>query len=178
MKELLRQKLIIKRKYFQNVRREVADEQIAFNFLEGYGGLDSFFVYNSFGSETGTALIIDRLLKADKRVYLPRVEGDKMVVVPYGRTVKGTFGIEEPLGEPYTGRVDVTVTPLLAVNGRGFRVGYGKGYYDRFFKENQTLRVGLGYDFQREEFPEDEWDERLDALITERGIYYFGNTRD
>lgn len=128
------------------------------------------------GTEAETSQIIAELLKEDKRVCLPRVEGKEIVAVPYGKTIKGAYGIAEPVGEPFLGDIEVTVTPLLCVNERGYRIGYGGGYYDRYLKNHKTLRVGLGYAFQLEEFKEDEWDERLDAFVTERGIYYFGKT--
>ncbi len=47
--------------------------------------------------------------------------------------------------------------PLLAVNERGYRIGYGKGFYDRFLKGRSTVKVGLGYAFQIENFTEDTW---------------------
>lgn len=174
MKDELRYKLKVKRRYFQGVRREYADEVILNYFLSAYENYDDFFIYNSFGDEADTKKIISALLKTGKNVYLPRVEGENIVAVPYGRLKKGAFGIEEPAGQAYNGKIDVTVIPLLAVNERGFRIGYGKGFYDRFLKNVKTLKVGLGYSFQIEDFKEDEWDEPLDELLTERGIYGFG----
>ncbi len=176
-KQELREKLKIKRKYFQGYRREVADNVILENFISAYGGFDSFLIYNSFGYEAGTGLIVSELLKADKRVYLPRVENGGIVAVLYGETKLSPLGIYEPVGQAYDGKIDVTVAPLLAVNARGFRIGYGGGFYDGFFKNNVTLRVGLGYFFQSEEFAEDAWDEKLDTFCCERGIYHFGNTK-
>lgn len=174
MKDELRYKLKIKRKYFQGVRREVADENILYNFTAAYGGFKSYFVYNSFGSEASTQLIIKYLLAEGKDVYLPRVEGENIVPVPYGETRKDAFGVEEPTGQAYSGEIDVTVVPLLAVNERGFRIGYGKGFYDRYLKNRKTRKVGLGYSFQIENFKEDLWDEPLDEFLTEKGIYKFG----
>lgn len=174
MKDELRYKLKIKRKYFSGVRRDTADIAIAEEFLNAYSGYDSFFIYNTFSTEADTSLIIKALLTAGKRVYLPRVEGENIVPVPYGNLKKGAFGIYEPEGQAYTGSIDVTVIPLLAVNEEGFRIGYGKGYYDRFLKTAETLKVGLGYFFQIEDFRRDEWDVRLDSFVCERGIYNFG----
>ncbi len=173
-KEEIRYKLKIKRKYFSGVRREFADGAILDNFLNAFLSYDSFFIYNSFSTEADTKGIIAELLSAGKKVYLPRVEGDKMVAVPYGETKAGSFGIEEPAGKPYKGKIDVTVIPLLAVNERGFRIGYGKGFYDRYLKKDKrTKKVGLGYSFQIENFEEDKWDVPLDLFLCEKGIYYY-----
>ncbi len=93
--------------------------------------------------------------------------------MPYSTTKIGAFGIEEPEGQAYSGDIDVAVVPLLAVNSKGYRTGYGGGYYDRYLKNSSAYKVGLGYFFQIEEFENDDWDVKLDCLITETGIIYF-----
>ena len=174
MKDELRYKFKILRKYFSGVRREEADRAIYECFFAAFSAYDSFFVYNSFGTEADTRAIIEGLVSAGKKVYLPRVEGKNIVPVPYGECSRGAFGVDEPVGEPYTGVPEVTVVPLLAVNNQGFRLGYGGGYYDRYLKDTATLKVGLGYAFQlTDELSPDEWDEPLDMFICERGIYRF-----
>lgn len=180
-KDEIRYKLKIKRKYFEGVRREYADLAILDNFTAAFSGSDSFFVYNSFGTEASTELIIKELLKLGKAVYLPRVEGENIVPVRYfgGDGLKnGAFGIQEPCGQAFYGEIDITVIPLLAVSGAGYRVGYGKGFYDRFLRGKETKKVGLGYYFQFDDFAPDAWDEPLDIFICEKGIYNFGNATD
>ena len=173
-KEEIRYKLKIKRRYFQGVRRDFADEVISENFIAAYGHFDSFLLYSAIGDEARTSLIEEKLLNLGKRVFFPRVEGENILPVPCGQMKEGEFGILEPTGQAYTGRIDITVVPLLAVNERGYRVGYGKGFYDRFLKTAKTKPVGLGYSFQLDEFEEDEWDEPLDEFICEKGIFKFG----
>ena len=179
-KDELRYKYKIKRKYFQHSAREVADGAICDALFAELGGYESFFIYYSFGAEADTHAIIGNLLKSGKRVYLPRVEGDNMLAVRYtgdaDKLVKNSFGIYEPQGEAAEERIEVCIAPLLAVNPKGYRLGYGGGYYDRFFKQNKgVLKVGLGYYLQyTEDFTEEEWDEPLDKFISERGIMYFG----
>lgn len=173
MKNELRYKLKTKRRYFGEILRLEADRAILETFLEAFSKYDSFLIYNSFSTEARTDLIIKELLAIGKRVYLPRVEGENIVAVPYGKQEKGAFGIEEPQGEAFTGDIEVTVVPLLAVNSRGFRIGYGGGFYDRYLKDKSTLKVGMGYGFQIEEFQEDKHDVPLDLYLCERGIYNF-----
>lgn len=180
MKDELRYKYKIKRKYFQHSQREVADGVIADRLMELFGAMTSFLVYYSYGAEADTHALISRLLAAGKEVYLPRVEGDGIVAVPYtgdeGALKKSAFGIMEPTGQAYGGEVDVIITPLLAVNARGFRLGYGGGYYDRYFSSRPGgVKVGIGYFLQyAEEFEEEERDVPLDLFVCERGITYFG----
>ena len=156
---------------FPGERRESADAAISDIFLKAYGGLQSYFIYNSFSSEADTKHIINSLLSSGKRVYIPRVEGEDIVAVPFGNMRRGAFGIEEPEGQAYFGDTDITVIPLLGINSRLFRIGYGKGFYDRYLRDRHTVKVGLGYSFQRAEFKEDEWDIPLDAFICEKGIF-------
>ena len=174
-KEELRYKLKIKRKYFQGIRREYADLAIRDDFIAAFKDEESFFIYNSFSTEADTSGIIKELVDMGKRVYIPRVEGENIVPVPYGgKLAVGAFGIGEPEGQAYTGDIDVTIVPLLAINNSGFRTGYGKGFYDRYLKTAKTKKVGLGYSFQIEDFKEDGWDEPLDMFLCEKGFYYYG----
>lgn len=179
-KDDLRYKYKIKRKYFQHSAREVADGAICDLVLQALGGYESFFIYYSFGSEADTRAIIAKLLSLGKRVYLPRIEGESIVAVRYfgdeDRLIKNKYGICEPCGQAANEQIQVCLAPLLAVNQNGYRLGYGGGYYDAFFRENKRiLKVGLGYFLQfTEDFTAERWDEPLDKFISERGIIDFG----
>lgn len=174
-KNAIRSEMKILRKNFSGGERAAADAAVANFFLREFGGAESFFIYNGFSSEARTDLITAELAKAGKSIYLPRVEGGDMVAVPLGGEMKkGAFGISEPDGSPYNGVAQVTVVPLLCVNPRGFRIGYGGGYYDRYLRDKKTLKVGMGYGFQMKDFPEEPFDVPLDAFVCERGITFFG----
>lgn len=183
MKEQLRYKYKVKRKYFQHSAREVADGAISDIILTAFAHNGSFLIYYSYGSEADTHALIARLISAGKSVYLPRVEGENIVPVRYfgdeTDLVKNGYGIYEPQGQAFDGRIEVCITPLLAVNPRGYRLGYGGGYYDRFFTGNpQILKVGAGYFLQyTDEFEEENFDKPLDLFVCERGIIDFGRAK-
>lgn len=180
MKEEQRYKYKVKRRYFQHSAREVADGAISDAVLEVFGAFDSFFVYYSYGSEADTRALIDRLLNAGKKVFLPRVEGKDIVAVQYDGDkdglIKNSYGIFEPKGQAYNKPIDVCITPLLAVNPKGYRLGYGGGYYDRYFGAHpEILKAGIGYFLQyTDEFVQEEGDYPLDIFVCERGIINFG----
>lgn len=180
MKEELRYKYKVKRRYFQHSAREVADGAIFDAVCEALGAFDSFFVYYSYGSEADTHALIERLLAFGKRVFLPRVEDRDMVAVEYfgdeDKLIKNSYGIYEPQGQAFKGKIDVCITPLLAVNSKGYRLGYGGGYYDRYFSAHpDILKVGTGYFLQyTDEFTEEGCDVPLDIFVCERGIINFG----
>jgi 5-formyltetrahydrofolate cyclo-ligase len=118
----------------------------------------------------------------------PRCVGNKLVwhqvnIAKFSATmVKGAFGILEPL--PSLPLIDVTAvdlifTPTLACDCQGFRLGYGAGYYDRFFadvndcdRRGHSYRVGVLF---AETFgvaiPKDPWDIPMQAVCTETGIH-------
>ena len=74
---------------------------------------------------------------------------------------------------------DVVLVPLIAIDGRGTRLGRGKGHYDRALirlKKNGARLVGVGWPLQRleEMIPADEWDVPLDAFASPAGLETFG----
>lgn len=135
----------------------------------------SFFLYLSVGTEAGTELILEGLLAADKPVCAPRVTGGEMRSVPYAEPLSaGKFGISEPPCGEET-ECEVALAPLLAADGEGNRLGYGGGYYDRYFLAHPAvLRVGLCYEGQLlPRVPHGEGDVPLDAVLTEKGLHVF-----
>ncbi|TDO19207.1 5-formyltetrahydrofolate cyclo-ligase [Pedobacter duraquae] len=88
---------------------------------------------------------------------------------------KSTFNILEPRSEEvYKGLIDLVVVPLLAFDKCGYRVGYGKGFYDRFLEGSDALKVGLSFFEAVDEISDvDALDVRLDLCITPDKIYYF-----
>lgn len=97
---------------------------------------------------------------------LPRVLDDQnMKFYPAENLAPGAFGIPEPQGDQEI-VPDVIVVPMLCFCD-GYRVGYGKGYYDRYLSSHpQCLRVGIAYDEQEGIFTPQAWDERLDVIVT------------
>ena len=97
-----------------------------------------------------------------------------MLSVPFAPLEKGAFGIPAPRGGEDTA-CEVCVTPLLAVDERGVRLGYGGGYYDAYFaRRPQTVRVGYCFEAQRTRLlPEEAWDKPLHAVVTEAGVHRF-----
>lgn len=158
-------------------RREAAhcishDEAIARTVLERYRAAQRFFVYISVRSEVATDRLIAALLEAGKEVCVPRIEAGRMLAVPYAKLVRGAFGIPAPEGGEDM-PCDVALTPLLAFDNEGYRLGYGGGFYDAYFaRRPETMRVGLAYCAQRaDRLPHEEWDVPLHAVVTEEGIF-------
>ncbi len=90
----------------------------------------------------------------------------------------GPYGIQEPLPSlPTLGpeEVDLILVPAVACDYRGFRVGYGGGFYDRLFSRTEwadTPTIGIVFDFAYlAQVPADPWDCPVQAVCTERGLF-------
>lgn len=168
---------LMKKRRSENENRDVKEELMIRAFFEsGLAEKESFFVYLSYSSEARTDKLIERLLALGKKVYCPRVEGERMLAAPFSEDMAlSEFGIREPTGEPYEGKIDVAVVPLLAVDGQGRRIGYGGGYYDRFLKTGVCgVAIGWCYDFQIFEtpLPTEERDEPLDGVVSDKRTFF------
>ena len=144
---------------------------------------EGVFVYCSFAAEADTRGIIRELLARGKRVYLPRTEGREMFAVRYtgGEIRTGKFGIPEPVGAETADKPDACILPLLAADGQFRRLGYGGGYYDRYFsrKGADLYKIGLCYDFQIVgEVPSEPHDVLLDALVTDARVLLRASSED
>lgn len=129
----------------------------------------NFFVYNSIKNEVDTFEIIDRLLKMGKTVSYPVISKDNLVsAIPTSNEYeKDCFGCKIPKEYKVMDKVDVAVIPLLACDENKNRVGYGKGFYDRYLKGKKCIKIGLAYDFQVvENLVPNPWDVPLDYIIT------------
>ena len=130
--------------------------------------------YFAFGSEVRTDMIVSEARKLGKLVALPRVEGDSISFYELSNgmhLVKGRFGIMEPLPQVRVKNMDLLVVPGIAFDKRGYRLGYGKGYYDKFLSKNPVTPVGLAYSLQIfEKLPHGKHDRRMAAIATEKGV--------
>lgn len=107
----------------------------------------------------------------------PKVESESVMrFYPLDQLERGAFGILEPKGEK-SGQQEVIpsmiIVPLVAFCD-GYRKGYGKGYYDRYLQNHsQSLRVGIAFDQQEASFIHEQWDQRLDVIITETRVLIY-----
>jgi len=138
-------------------------------FLETFP-CETVLAYASFDGEVETADLRAVLRNRGKNVLLPRVEGEKLVTVPDPgdeALVKSALGVPEPQGPPRTGPIDLILVPGLAFDVHGRRLGFGKGYYDRFLADHpESLRAALAFSFQIfPDIPSEPHDQPVHILI-------------
>ena len=113
-----------------------------------------------------------RKWSVQKQILLPVVIGNELELRRYTGPQdlkKGAYGIEEPVGEPFTdyASVDLAIIPGVAFDAHGNRLGRGKGYYDRLLPRlPHTYKIGICFPFQLlEEVPTEALDVRMDEVL-------------
>lgn len=161
-KELLKKRNELSQKYL-SLKSKLAVKMIENHekFLEA----NTVAIYYAFGSE----LDLSSLLKHQKTFLLPRIQDQNMIFVEVSKDtqfVKCKFGVLEPLGLAFSGTIDFMIVPMLGINKENYRIGYGKGYYDRYLL-NQRPRfcLSIALDFQEITFQPSLFDQVVDAYI-------------
>lgn len=136
----------------------------------------SMMGFASIRNEVDLSFLLEKEKKKGKTILLPRVEENVNIEAVEFRgwehTIPGSFGISEPLGPIFSPeKIDVILVPGLVFDPNGYRLGYGKGYYDRFLRRlgKKTFLCGVCYEFQVVEnvFPH-EADVPVDWIVTEK----------
>ncbi len=135
----------------------------------------SLALYSPIYNEVDTSDIFLMARRREKQVYYPRVAGEHLHFVPIssaGQLVPGAFGVLEPAADLKTSQQvpDLILIPGVAFDRCGHRLGYGRGFYDRYLAccSDNAVRVGFSYSFQlRNALPADAHDQSLDVLVTD-----------
>lgn len=136
----------------------------------------SIMAYFPINNEVDLRPLIEKMILTGKTILLPRVEaGGEILAVElkdWEETRIGQLGIREAIGPGFEmEKIDVVLTPGLAFDANGYRLGYGKGYYDRFLKNlsSKAFKCGVAFEFQVLDniFPHDN-DVPVHWIVTEK----------
>ena len=179
-KRALRREARARRDGLSPEERERMSDEVAENVvaLPAVADATTVMAFSSFGSEVDTGPIIERLERDGRRVSLPRVEGRDIVAVAYrsgDRVIPTSFGAMEPAGGEKVApeEIDLVIVPGLAFDRSGHRVGYGRGFYDRYLAalRPDALTVGICFSVQLvDEVPQGRSDRPVDLVVTEHGL--------
>jgi 5-formyltetrahydrofolate cyclo-ligase len=179
-KKKIRKDILSVRNALPQSEREAMSRNICRRFTRLPVALDSasVMIFLSFGSEINTDYIIEWLWKQKKKVLVPlcKPETREMDIFPiasFADLEPGYFGIREPKKElrPPVAKavIDLVVVPAVAFDRRGYRVGYGGGYYDRFLAGMDVPTIGLAFDCQIiTAAPVDKYDLAAQGIVTEK----------
>lgn len=185
----LRKIYIDKQRNLDGAERKRKNERVAANFFQNFDSseinfLHCFIAIEKFG-EVDTSLIFKRIWKGFPKVetIVPRVdfqtgEIENPRLTPAAKLVENRWGVSEPDGVETieTKAIDVCLIPLLCFDRQGSRVGYGKGFYDRFLIDcrHDCLKIGLSYFAPVTEISDaQDFDVKLDYCITPEKIFDF-----
>ena len=140
-------------------------------------------VYVSYNSEVDTINIIKYFL-GKKIVAVPKIENNIMnfyLINSLSDLKEGTFGILEPISNKIVTEFTntVSITPGICFSKEFYRIGYGKGFYDKFYSmHNNIYKIGLTYDeCLIDTFTYDNFDKPLDEIITPTKILVKSNKK-
>lgn len=185
-KECIRKKALMLRDRMTETERSRKSRIIIEKVMETpvYRRAEIILAYVNYRSETQTDIFIDHALKAGKRVYCPKVSGEEIdfyAIDTMKELTDGYKGIKEPPAHAERLLCDkdiregknMMLMPGCAFDKKRSRIGYGKGYYDRYLEKHRGLQtVAVCFECQVQEWiPSDEYDKKPDMIITEVTIY-------
>ncbi len=176
-KQIIREQMLILRNQVdgQSYDRLSLKAQKRLIAAPGFQQAGTLALYSPIRHEVATDQLFSSALTAGKQIYYPRVCGDNLEfcrVFSGDDLVAGAFGVAEPIGEATiaVADLDLVVVPGVAFSYDGFRLGYGRGFYDRQLagRPATTIAAGLCFDFQLvSQLPIEEHDQQLDYVVTE-----------
>ena len=176
-KAALRKHLLEKRDAISDEFRNISSNKIYQNLkqVDSYINSHNIACYFSIGSEIDTYDIMLDILKQGKNILLPKIVDNnlKFYVIPdLGKLEKGEFGIMVPKDScKEMEKIDCILIPTIGISRSGDRLGYGKGYYDKFLSSIDAVKIALTYSKQIvKSVPTESHDIKIDLIITEDEI--------
>lgn len=169
-KDFLSQRLNLNIEEYKKLNKNIFDRILKILSKKNF---NSIAMYYPFKKEVDLLKLMDVL--KDKDILFPKVFGKEMEFIKINSLndfKKGKFGIMEPEGEFYDKQIDIYLIPGLAFDKQLYRLGYGGGYFDKYFAKHQrTLLIGVCFDFQiLEKLPILNHDIKMDMIVTEKRI--------
>jgi 5-formyltetrahydrofolate cyclo-ligase len=140
-------------------------------------------IYLSFSNEVDTFLIIEALQKLGKKIVVPYTKKDIIDLLPVQISsvekdlTVSSFGYPEPILEKVSvidiQEIDFIIIPGVAFDGMGNRVGFGKGYYDKYLSKikRNIKKTAVAYEYQvLRNVPSESHDIKMDYIVTEKRV--------
>ena len=171
MKEELRQKYLLIRK---NIKNKDTKDKAIYNKVINNSKIKSsnlILIYVSKKEEVDTINIINYFLKS-KQIAVPKIENNIMnfyYIKSLNDLKKGSFNVLEPNTKDKVTDFNncISITPGICFSKDNYRIGYGKGYYDKFYEDNNIYSIGLCYkECLLNSIPKDKGDIPVNEIIT------------
>lgn len=192
MYEIRKHKIDLRKQYLERRaaippdKRKIRDEKICKNIIASaaYRYADILLLYYPIKGEIDILPVMEAALSAGKKVAFPRCCAEDHSMTFYYTSSKedfekGSYGLQEPFTDlpvfdpdEINSKNVLCIVPAVVYDHRGYRVGYGGGYYDRFFGKHKPASIGVVYnEFILKSVPHGKYDISVDVVVNERGIY-------
>lgn len=180
----IRRSSILKRKQFSTNDQKFCSKTICSHIQElpEYQAAKHIAFYHGVKGEVDLSELWNRALRDQKFCYFPVIMTNLSLsflpAIPSVNYRLNQYGIPEPevdLAQAIPpNKLDLILVPLVAFDQHGTRIGMGKGYYDRTLSTlRPKLLLGVAYEFQQQPLIQPQpWDVKLDAVVTEKTIYW------
>lgn len=183
-KDAIRKEYSLKRDSIEKGEREARDAKICnlATSLVSFRHADIILLYAPIKSEIDVMPILKEALAKGKRVAFPKCNTEERTMKFHFITSENdlapcAYGIREPREDlpvydpEFTQGVAVCYVPGLTFDVYGYRLGYGKGYYDKFMNKFTGCTIGLTYtELISQSLPKGRFDRHCDIMLTEKGI--------
>ncbi|MBQ8448496.1 MAG: 5-formyltetrahydrofolate cyclo-ligase [Clostridia bacterium] len=182
----IREYYLAKRRGLEDAERAEKNEKICKNMLGSatFRYADIILMYYPKPDEIDIRPVAEAALAAGKKIAFPRCNpADHTMVFHYvsslDELLPGSYNLMEPAESlpAFTPELAekcnvACIVPAVVFDKKGFRIGYGGGYYDRYLAGFRGTKVGFAYrDFIVNSVPHGRFDLTVDVMITERGLY-------
>lgn len=161
----------------QQAKKKQQKEQLIHQLLfasKSWQAAETIGLVRSTAIELATLPVFTRGFQEGKRLVVPKALADKKMVfheiTPATVYEKSAFGIEEPNHHAplLPAEIDLLIVPGVVFSTKGYRIGFGGGYYDRFLQDypNQTVSLVFGEQL-RDDWQAEKFDRPVNKLITD-----------
>ena len=181
------QKKVLRKKYYNLRKKKYYDIDQKF-FIPLIKLIKSNFkkknlriaLYYPSSFELNVLKLLENNYMKNKNIFLPVIEKNNNMNFCLWKKNQALFINKFGMLEPEKGKINIPnliLLPILAFDKYKYRLGYGKGFYDRYLnkylkKFNNILTVGIAFSFQKHhKLPIDKNDVKLNYILTEKGIY-------
>ena len=177
MKSELRKQVLQDLKAIPREQKQAMDQALTERFLKHpfYQEAKVIATYLSFPHEFQTQELIEQALRDGKKVLIPKTyPKGRMDFVVYDpqQLIKTSFGLLEPQGVlevVAASQIDLIHVPGLAFTTKGYRIGYGGGYYDRYLEHFTGHTLSTVYHYQVQDFIPENHDIPVQEVLIDEG---------
>ncbi len=183
-KKQLREELLALRNEISNEERSRAEAAVVAKLLSlaSFRFAETVLLYYPIKGELNILPIVSEAIKAGKKVAFPKCNPESStmnyhIVSSLSDLTKGSYSIPEPSSElpiytPSEDKNDLIIIPAVCFDRHGYRIGYGKGYYDRYLNSFGGTAVGVTFHkLLCPSVPRGRFDKHVSLIVTEKGAF-------